>query len=158
MSSELLDDLSELDALEVIVPKQISIGFWRRFGATFLDVLFLVICLNFGAAIFDLLYLIGHIDLAKKIGTTLGGVLVFFYYPLFDSSKYQASIGKRLLSIKVVDEAGERLTFGWAFARFLAKGISFVLVFIGFIMIAFTDKRGMHDIMTDTYVVKNKQA
>jgi len=90
-------------------------------------------------------------------GVIFVGIFMIFYYPFFESSKYQASIGKKILSIKVVDEAGGRLTFGWAFARFLAKGISFILVFVGFIMIAFTDKRGMHDIMTDTYVVKNKK-
>lgn len=154
MSNELLDDLSRLDALELVVPKQVSVGFWLRFGATFLDVLFLAVILNFSGAMLDVFYLIGHLDLARTIGTILGSILVFFYYPCFESSKYQASIGKQILSIKVVEEEGERLTFGRALARFLAKGISFVLVFVGFIMIAFTDKRGMHDIITDTYVVK----
>lgn len=40
MRNELLDDLSSLDALEIPIPKQISVGFWRRFGATFLDLFF----------------------------------------------------------------------------------------------------------------------
>ncbi|MBL4650428.1 MAG: RDD family protein, partial [Aureispira sp.] len=117
---------SELDALELIVPKQISVGFWRRFGATLLDLFFLGITLNIAGAMLDGFYLIGHLVLAKKIGSILGVIIAILYYPILESSKYQASIGKRLLSIKVVDEEGERLTFGWDFARFLAKGISFV--------------------------------
>ena len=140
MRNELLDDLSSLDALEIPIPKQISVGFWRRFGATFLDLFFLSIILNFSAALLDGLYLIGLFHWAETIRMVLGSLVLFLYYPIFESSKYQASIGKKILSMKVVNETGGRLTFGLALGRFLAKWISFVLAFTGFIMIAFTDK------------------
>jgi uncharacterized RDD family membrane protein YckC len=80
----------------------------------------------------------------------------WLYEALLTSSSWQATIGKRILHLKVVDEAGNRISFGRATGRFFAKILSSMLMCIGFIMIAFTDrKRGLHDMLAGTLVVKN---
>jgi uncharacterized RDD family membrane protein YckC len=71
------------------------------------------------------------------------------------SSSWQGTVGKRLLRLKVTDEAGNRIGFGRATGRFFAKILSNLLFCIGFIMIAFTDrKRGLHDMIAGTLVMK----
>jgi uncharacterized RDD family membrane protein YckC len=54
-----------------------------------------------------------------------------------------------------VTEQGQRLSFANATGRYFAKFISAIILFVGFIMVAFTDrKRGLHDMIASTLVVK----
>ena len=54
-----------------------------------------------------------------------------------------------------VTEQGNRLSFLNATGRFFAKLISAIILCIGFLMVAFTDrKRGLHDMIASTLVVK----
>jgi uncharacterized RDD family membrane protein YckC len=54
----------------------------------------------------------------------------------------------------VTDLDGKRISFGRASGRFFAMYLSAVLLFIGFIMIAFTKrKQGLHDIIAGCLVV-----
>jgi uncharacterized RDD family membrane protein YckC len=79
----------------------------------------------------------------------------WLYEALLTSSSWQATIGKRVLRLKVVDEAGNRISFGRATGRFFAKILSSMFFFIGFIMIGFTErKRGLHDMLAGTVVVR----
>jgi len=79
----------------------------------------------------------------------------WLYEALLTSSSWQATIGKRVLRLKVVDEAGNRISFGRATGRFFAKILSSMFFCIGFIMIGFTDrKRGLHDMLAATLVMK----
>ena len=53
------------------------------------------------------------------------------------------------------EPARARLSFGNATGRYFAKFISAIILFVGFIMVAFTDrKRGLHDMIASTLVVK----
>jgi uncharacterized RDD family membrane protein YckC len=79
----------------------------------------------------------------------------WLYEALFTSSSWQATIGKRVLRLKVVDEAGNRIGFGRATGRFFAKILSSMFFCIGFIMIAFTERKtGLHDMLAGTRVMK----
>ena len=79
----------------------------------------------------------------------------WLYEALLTSSSWQGTIGKRVLRLKVVDETGNRIGFGRATGRFFAKILSSMFFCIGFIMIAFTDKkRGLHDMLAGTVVMK----
>lgn len=72
-----------------------------------------------------------------------------------DSSPLQGSFGKNWSDIKVVDKEGNRISFVLASARIALKFISFAIVFLGFVMIAFTkNKQGLHDMILETYVVE----
>ncbi len=75
----------------------------------------------------------------------------WLYEALLTSSSWQATIGKRVLHLKVIDEAGNRISFGRATGRFFAKILSSMFMCIGFIMIAFTERKtGLHDMLAGT--------
>lgn len=77
------------------------------------------------------------------------------YFSFMESSKFQGSVGKMALSIKVVDMEGNRLTFGKAFIRSIGKVLSGAIMYIGYIMAAFTEKKqALHDMIASTLVVK----
>jgi uncharacterized RDD family membrane protein YckC len=79
----------------------------------------------------------------------------WLYEALLTSSSWQGTIGKRVLRLKVTDENGNRIGFGRATGRYFAKIVSGLIMWIGFIMIGFTDrKRGLHDMMAGTLVMK----
>ncbi len=76
------------------------------------------------------------------------------YYTITESSSAQASIGKRIMKIKVVDAQGERVSFGRALGRNLAGFFSSFILGIGYLMAAFTEKRqALHDSIASTLVV-----
>ncbi|MNW62045.1 RDD family protein [compost metagenome] len=79
------------------------------------------------------------------------------YYSIFESSKLQGTPGKKALGIIVVNSRFERITFGHATGRYWIKILSFLTLYIGFIMAGFTEKKqALHDKIVSTYVVDNK--
>ncbi len=80
--------------------------------------------------------------------------LAFLYHPVMESSRWQATLGKRLCGLTVITTAGRRISFARALVRQLAKYLSGALFGIGFWMIAFTSrKRGLHDMIAGTLVM-----
>jgi len=78
----------------------------------------------------------------------------WLYDALTTSSSWQGTVGKKMLRLKVTDEAGNRISFGRATGRFFGKLLS-SMVSIVFIMIAFTErKQGLHDMIAGTLVVR----
>jgi len=56
----------------------------------------------------------------------------------------------------VVDIEGNRITFMRATGRYFSRIISAIILFFGYLMIAFTDKKqALHDKMTNCIVVNN---
>jgi uncharacterized RDD family membrane protein YckC len=93
----------------------------------------------------------------SQLGSFQGIVLVgaWLYFALMESSPRGATVGKMALGLRVVDVQGQRISFMRATGRFFAKFISGLILMIGYLMVAFTDrKRGLHDIMAGTLVVK----
>lgn len=91
------------------------------------------------------------------VGSTI--VIIYaisiLYFAIMESSKAQASVGKMALGIKVVDMEGNRITFGKALLRAIGRLISSAIMYIGYIMAAFTEKKqALHDIIANTLVVK----
>lgn len=79
----------------------------------------------------------------------------WLYEALLTSSSWQGTIGKRILGLKVVDDAGRPIGFGRATGRHFAKIVSSMIFGIGYIMAAFTDKkRALHDMIAGTVVMK----
>lgn len=84
-------------------------------------------------------------------------IVQWLYEALLTSSSWQATIGKRIFSLKVTDEAGNRISFGRASGRFFAKILSDLIFSIGFIMVAFTArKQGLHDMIAGTLVMQTQ--
>jgi len=70
------------------------------------------------------------------------------------SSGWQATVGKRALGMVVTGLDGRRISFARATGRHFAKYISALILFIGFIMAAFTAKKqALHDMIAETLVI-----
>ena len=62
---------------------------------------------------------------------------------------------KKALGLSVTDLSGNRIGFGRATGRYFAKILSGLILLIGFIMVAFTQrKQGLHDMLAGTLVYK----
>jgi len=82
-------------------------------------------------------------------------VLHLIYEAWLTSSSWQATVGKKVLQLKVTDLQGNRLTFMHAAGRFLAKIVSGIILGIGYLMVGFTErKQGLHDMIAGTLVQK----
>ncbi len=81
------------------------------------------------------------------------------YYLLSGPAKKGATVGKRILKLKIYT-MDNKTPIGWkvAFIRLLGYMLSGFILYIGFLMIAFrSDKRGLHDLLANTVVVKEKK-
>jgi len=63
--------------------------------------------------------------------------------------------GKLILGIRIVNEKGEYIGIPMAILRYIGKILSAIILGIGYLMIAWDGKkRGLHDKIAKTYVVK----
>lgn len=83
-------------------------------------------------------------------------VLWVLYFTLMEAGVTGATLGKRLMKIRVVDLAGQRISKQRALGRYLAHALS-NLSFIGYIIQPFTGKKqAMHDMVAGTLVVQTE--
>jgi uncharacterized RDD family membrane protein YckC len=144
-------------------------GFWIRFVAFVVDgiiVRLVTIPLAIALGAMGIIHRASHWgrietpeEAIRVLSTALAIVPIFLavnwlYEALLTSSEWQATLGKKMLNLRVTDEAGNRISFARATGRHFAKYISGIL-FIGYIMAAFTDrKRALHDMLAGTLVRK----
>ena len=96
-------------------------------------------------------------SLANNRGYMLFSLLLgIAYYASLQSSKWQATIGKKLLKIKVTTMEGRRIGFIRATVRYIVMfGLSSIF-FIGYLLALFTPRRqALHDLIARTVVVKD---
>lgn len=131
-------------------------GFWRRLFAYVLDHVIVLV------AAFLVGFVIAILGLASALDSTgvevffniLGVVATWLYFALQESGTHQATLGKRALGLKVFDMQGQRLTFGKATGRHFGKILSALILGIGFLMAAFTQRRqALHDQLAGTVVL-----
>jgi uncharacterized RDD family membrane protein YckC len=133
-------------------------GFWIRVLAYIIDIIPLLI-IGFVLALLSGEDLINTDPSAPLYSfTDLVGLIVgIAYFVGFESSAYQATPGKMALGLIVVDTDGRRISVGRAFGRYFAKILSGLVLLIGYIMVAFTErKQGLHDMIAGTLVVYGK--
>ena len=79
----------------------------------------------------------------------------FLYWPIFESSRLQATPGKMLLKLQVTDLAGQRISIGRALVRNVSKVLSLLPFGFGFMMVGITLRNQcLHDKIAKTLVVK----
>jgi uncharacterized RDD family membrane protein YckC len=85
----------------------------------------------------------------------LGGLVVWFFYaPMLESSRLQATLGKKIMGLQVVGPGGVRASFQAALIRNFVKIISALLLFLGFVLAIFSDrKQALHDLIANTFVI-----
>lgn len=79
-------------------------------------------------------------------------------YGIFaEASKTQATVGKRILNIKVTDLEGSRISLGRSLSRNLIKIFSVIPLFFGYLY-SFLNKKNQcwHDIAAETLVIKDR--
>lgn len=122
-------------------------GFWRRVAAYLIDGIILSI------VIVPLLLAVGVEQ--RNTLSPLTSAIGWLYFALMESSTRQATLGKMALGMVVTDLDGNRIGFGRATGRYFAKILSALILAIGFLMVAFTEKKqGLHDIIASTLVLK----
>ncbi|RKD21833.1 hypothetical protein BEP19_14575 [Ammoniphilus oxalaticus] len=120
-------------------------GFWVRLLAIIAD----TIVLSF-INMFFILFL-GESSLFYALSAVIG----WLYFAGLESSSRQATLGKMLFSLKVTDLSGNRISFARATGRYFSKAISTLLLFLGYLMVAFSSrKQGLHDKIASTLVVR----
>jgi uncharacterized RDD family membrane protein YckC len=132
-------------------------GFWLRVVAAIIDgVIVEIVVYIIGFAVgYGMVSSGGGANSAAMLSGLIGLVIGIAYWCGMESSAKQATLGKMAVGIKVTDLAGNRISFGRALGRYFAKIISFLILLIGFIMVAFTEKKqGLHDKIAGTLVVK----
>jgi uncharacterized RDD family membrane protein YckC len=135
-------------------------GFWNRFWAFYIDQVILLVVLAVIRKIFSY-FAVYSVDpsILNKVEAMISLTSVLAYFSLLESSSTQATIGKRLLGIRVTDINGSRISILRGIGRTLAKVPSFFIFFIGFLMVAFTKKRqALHDILAGCLVVKYSES
>ena len=150
-----------------VLPQEYYGGFWIRVLAHLLDSMIL-------GVVFLPVWLIFFVPMITRIASSpnpeelapemfsrvfmllpLAWIAAWLYDALLTSSRWQGTVGKRILRLKVTDDLGNKISFARATGRFFAKILSGMVMYIGFIMVAFTDrKRGLHDIICGTQVLR----
>ncbi|TMJ22120.1 MAG: RDD family protein [Alphaproteobacteria bacterium] len=140
-------------------------GFWMRVLAYIVDGIVLNIAFGIIGAVVGISLIpadpakIDPVEFMANMGSfqLVAVVVTWLYFALMESSPRGATVGKMVVGLRVVDEQGNRLSFLRATGRFFAKFISTIILFIGYLMVAFTErKRGLHDIIAGTLVVKTR--
>lgn len=135
-------------------------GFWRRWAALFLDQLMIMVPLIGLTLLFG--YMGGAFrNLGRDGMPKIDGLYYFLYFlisPMYfalqESGAHQATLGKRALGIKVTDADGKPLGFPHALSRWFAASLSYLTLYLGFLMAAFTsEKKALHDVVAKTLVV-----
>jgi uncharacterized RDD family membrane protein YckC len=155
----------------VAASEPVFAGFWLRVGAFLIDFGILVSIAYFGLMFASMLFLGATLGIAatppENPFPAVAGFAAWLwllavagpwlYHALFESSNRQATPGKLACGIKLTDLAGERIGFGRASARYFASWITSVTFLIGYLTVAFTERRqALHDLIARTLVVGSR--
>lgn len=163
-SGELLSSIREIDLAPVAPPASRAVaeassmrpaGFWIRVAATLVDSLLLMLL----SGIFVALSWVTGSSALSLVGSLLSFAaalaIVFVGWGRFGTSP-----GKKLLGLAVVAEGvapGEGIGAVKALVRWIGYLLSALVLGVGFLLVAFRgDKRGLHDLVAGTSVVRRR--
>lgn len=167
--NQAFNDPSQLNQTQYYEPIQtktepsIYANYGMRFLASLIDFTIIFILTSVIWAIFDL-----PIPPNAK-GPYLGVWYVFqnpfgiisnwLYFAIMECSKWQATLGKLAVNIKVTDLNGERIKFGKATGRHFGKLLNSLTLFFGWLMPLWNNKnQGLHDLLAKTLVMKKEKS
>src|SRR5690348_1828533 len=160
-------DRTQMLPVRFQVPR-LHAGFWRRAVALLIDCLvfsaihwIMVLCFGIWIMVPWALLGGGHgpamaelVDIALQ---PFGIVVVWLYFAVCESSRWQATLGKLALGLQVTDEYGRRIGFARASGRYFGKFVSAFILGIGFLLAAWTGrKQALHDDMAGCCVVRKR--
>ena len=136
-------------------------GFWMRVLAYIIDSLIMsFVFVPFGIVVGVVLVTTGadeNSPLYQLVNLGTNGVSIvagWLYHAFMESSSWQGTVGKKALGLRVTDLDGHRISFARATGRYFGMILSGMICFIGFVMVAFTEKKqGLHDMLAGTLVL-----
>lgn len=151
-------ELRELFGFQKQVLLQYYGSFDQRATAAFVDWLIVsAVCIipSFAITLFITDKLIG-LGLALSLFALIP-VVNLIYHIVMESSPKQATYGKQLLKLKVCDMQGARLSPTLAAKRNLAKLLSVLTLFVGYLFTFFNKQQQcLHDMVAGTLVIKDR--
>jgi uncharacterized RDD family membrane protein YckC len=118
---------------------------WNRFAAWSID------AVMFGA----LMWVLGA--LMSGFGVFIGFVAYLLYSAVLEGSRYGATFGKYLLSVRVTDLDGRPLSARRSAGRTAGKVVSGAVFPFGHLIATFTDGRSaLHDLLAGTVVLRSR--
>lgn len=160
--------LAETDEV-VLGGEVVYAGFWKRVAASMIDsfvvgmvggvlqVILMMVFFGIGAGLSgnpETMFESGGAIALLALVYLLPLAMQALYFAMFHASAKQATLGKMAVGIKVVDDNGGRISVARGIGRFFAYLVSSLILGIGLLMAAFTDrKRALHDMMASTLVV-----
>lgn len=137
------------------------VGFWARAIASLVDMLVLVI------VTWPLLLLFYDVNTpitTREMATDTAYIVISYVLPTVAIIalwlKYRATPGKMLFKAEVVDaQSLGAMSVGQSVLRYFAYVASWLPLFIGFVWVAFDDrKQGWHDKIAGTLVIRRKSS
>lgn len=137
-------------------------GFGQRLVASFLDSLLVLVIIFIATKLMgytaeEAMRLATGIESPNDLGRieNIVFLLTLVYYIVLPATPLRGTIGKMIMKLEIVTEQGNRISLLRSLWRYIATFFSSILLFFGFIMIIFhPEKRGLHDLMANTYVLK----
>ncbi|ENQ3107129.1 RDD family protein [Bacillus cereus] len=126
-------------------------GFWRRFGANFID----------GLVIVPFLVIFMLLGVSSDTSDIIISIFQTLYYLIVPIVWIGFTIGKKAVNIRIVRMDGKTITIGTTLKRYLLAGIVYGVTFgIAVIVSAFMvalrkDKRSIHDLIAGTQVIRD---
>ncbi|MDQ3877228.1 MAG: RDD family protein [Actinomycetota bacterium] len=138
-------------------------GFWRRFGAAFIDGILLgivnfAISAAFGQSLVKTTHTNGNASVhiqATGLAFILELVIAVAYFAYFEGGASGQTLGKRAVGIRVIDySSGGPIGYGRAILRFFARYLSALVCFLGYLwMLWDKEKQTWHDKIATALVV-----
>ena len=129
--------------------------FYYRRGAAFaIDLVIMFLPLLFVDPLAELL---GMQDMVGELLMSWFGLYVLLLIPLQESSKAQATLGKRVMGLMVIDRRGDRINFMHALSRSMVTAfcvVAFKLVVFVNLILAWWRSEILQDLLTSSYVVQ----
>ncbi len=138
---------------------------YASFGARLLAMIIDIVIVNTASSMIQapfLALMLGNLNSTTMIvgfvaPIFLVGGMAVFYTVWLESSAWQATLGKKLMGLRVVDLDGRRITFWKSTSRNFNKSISSLILGIGYLMPLWTAKRqALHDRMAHCLVIKKR--
>lgn len=161
--------MEEILDIDLSKPRMIYSGFWIRVAASLIDSFVMYIAnalimagvffmpLGDSSSFIERMANPSNVMLMMTIMYSSMLVINWLYYALMESSKNRGTLGKMAVGIVVVNENGERISFGKATGRYFGKILSGLILGIGFIMAAFDQrKQALHDRLAKTLVINRR--
>jgi uncharacterized RDD family membrane protein YckC len=129
-------------------------GLWRRGIAAAIDWLLIGVVVSLSIGYHGQLAT-PHSTVKVVVYYTLAVAVVWLYFAALEACAWRATLGKRVVGVRVTTLDGRRIGVGRATARLLAKLLSLALLGLGFVLAGVdARKQALHDKVAGTLVVR----